>query len=187
LDGPIVATLFLHGVTTPDDIRMIARSLIAFSFGLMGFVLIKVLVPGFFARQDTRTPVRAAVIGVVTNLALGILLFTPLGHVGLATALSTAAWAQAGALFYMLRERGILELQAGWGRLLRQTGIATVAMVAVLWWGVPTLNNWMNADLWQRIVWLLASVATGVGVYFLVILVQGVRPKDLMLRRNELE
>ena len=187
LAGPIVATLFLHGVTTPDDVRMIARSLIAFSFGLMGFVLIKVLVPGFFARQDTRTPVRAAVVGVFVNLLLGVLLFTPLGHVGLAIALSVAAWVQAGALFYMLRQRGILRIQAGWIRLARQVGIAVVAMAILLWWGTPALNDWMNAEIGQRILWLTGWVLAGVGVYFLVILAQGVRPKDLILRQDVFE
>ncbi len=187
LAGPIVATLFLHGVTTPDDVRMIARSLIAFSFGLMGFVLIKVLVPGFFARQDTKTPVRAAVIGVVANLVLGVILFKPLGHVGLAIALSAAAWVQAGALFYMLRERGTLRIQADWIRLARQVGLAVAAMAALLWWGSPALNDWMNADTGQRILWLTGWVLAGVGVYFLVILAQGVRPKDLILRQDVFE
>jgi len=187
LAGPIVATLFLHGVTTPDDVRMIARSLVAFSFGLMGFVLIKVLVPGFFARQDTRTPVRAAVIGVAVNLVLGVLLVTPLGHVGLAIALSIAAWVQAGVLFYMLNQRRIIELQSGWGSLLRKTGIAAGAMAMLLWWGVPVLNDWMNADLLWRIGWLSASVVAGAAVYFLVILVQGIRLKDLVLPQQESE
>ncbi|MDX1409685.1 MAG: lipid II flippase MurJ, partial [Saprospiraceae bacterium] len=177
----------LHGVTTPDDVRMIARSLIAFSFGLMGFVMIKVLVPGFFARQDTKTPVRAAVVGVFVNLFLGILLFTPLGHVGLAIALSAAAWVQAAALFYMLRARGTLHLEPGWLRLSRQVGLASAAMVGLLWWGVPGLNEWMNADTGQRILWLVGWVFAGVGVYFLVIFAQGVRPKDLILRQDVFE
>ena len=187
LAGPIVATLYLHGVTTGDDVRRIADCLVAFSLGLMGFVLIKVLVPGFFARQDTKTPIRAAVTGVAVNFAVAVLLVTPLAHVGLAIALSCAAWTQAAVLFYMLHNRGVLQLQAGWGRLGRQVGVATLTMAGLLWWGVPPLNDWMNADIWQRIVWLAGWVAAGAAVYFLVILTQGVRPADLLLRRHEFE
>jgi len=186
LAGPIMTTLFLHGVMTVDDVRMSARSLVAFAAGLGGLILVKVLVPGFFARQDTKTPVRAAVIGVSVNIVLGVLLVTPLAHVGLATALSVAAWVQAGVLFYILRQRGIIVLQAGWARLLRQIAVAGSVMAGVLVFGVPGLDAWISAHGWQRLFWLILSIIVGAASYFLVILAQGVRPHQLFLKREDL-
>ncbi|MDH3283036.1 MAG: murein biosynthesis integral membrane protein MurJ, partial [Gammaproteobacteria bacterium] len=99
LAGPIMTTIFQYGATTAHDIEMASRSLVAFGFGLQGFALVKVLAPGFFARQDTRTPVRIAVIAVTVNIILSLLLVTVLAHVGLALAISIAAWVNAGLLF----------------------------------------------------------------------------------------
>ncbi len=187
LAGPMIATLFQHGVTSPDDVRMVARALVAFSVGLLGFVLVKVLAPGFFARQDTRTPMRIAAAAMAANVVLSVLLVTPLAHVGLALAISLAAWINAGLLFHRLREHGIYRPAAGWLGFLAKVVAAGGAMGALLWWGTGPLDEWMSAGIWER-VWRLAMwIVLGAGGYFFVILILGIRPSHLILKRPEFD
>jgi putative peptidoglycan lipid II flippase len=103
---PIVSVLFERGAFGAEASDATARALAAYGFGLPAFVLVKVFAPGFFARGDTRTPVQVAVACVALNLVFNLALIRPLGHVGIAVATSLSAWANAGALAYLLRRQG---------------------------------------------------------------------------------
>jgi putative peptidoglycan lipid II flippase len=187
LAGPMMTTLFQYGATTPDDVRMMSKSLIAFAVGLLGFVLVKVLAPGFFARQDTKTPMRVAVVAVTANIVLSLLLIIPLAHVGLALAISLAAWINAGLLFRLLRKQEIYTPRSGWLAYFARVTAAGMVMGGVLWWGAGDLDSWIHTDLADRVIQLGGWVVAGALVYFSVIFTLGIRPRQLMLSRTEIE
>ncbi len=183
LAGPMMTTLFQYGATTPDDVRMMSKSLVAFAAGLLGFVLVKVLAPGFFARQDTRTPMRIAVMAMGVNIVLSLLLIVPLAHVGLALAISVAAWVNAGLLYRKLWRQDIYRPLAGWGTHFGRVAAASAVMGAVLWWGAGDLDAWIHTDLATRVSRLALWIAVGGLVYFVVIFGLGVRPRQLLLNK----
>jgi putative peptidoglycan lipid II flippase len=183
LAGPILSTLFLHGSTTPSDIRMMSLSLTAYAVGLAGFVLVKVLAPGFFARQDMKTPVKIAAASMVVNIILSLLLVSPMKHTGLALATSLAAWVNASLLLHLLIQGGIYKPQPGWVKFLGKVAAAAGAMTAVLWWGVGGFDEWLARGLLDRALLLALWVTVGAGVYFAVILACGIRPRQLILKR----
>ena len=184
LAGPILTTLFHHGAFDARDVRMTTQALIAFALGLPGFILIKVLAPGFYARQDTRTPMRIGVIALLANIVLSLVLVFPLAHTGLALATSIAALVNAGLLFRLLRRQQVYHPLPGWGLFLARVALASAAMAAVLLWGVGGLEGWLAATVWERVVRLAFWVAAGALVYLFTIVLLGVRPRQLLLRRG---
>ena len=179
---PLVATIFLHGEMRPYDAQRSAAALRAFAIGLVPLVLIKVAVPGFFSRQDSKTPLKFAVVATVVNIALGLATFRWLGHVGLALATSIAGIVNAGLLVGAL----VVARHYRPGRhLARTTAIAalgTAVMGIALVVGSPGDADWTAAGNWLRIGWLALAVVGGLTVYAVVVLATGVRPRDLRHR-----
>ena len=191
LAEPILVALFYYGdVMTTRDMAMAALSLRAYAIGLIAFMLIKVLAPGFFARQDMRTPVRIGVIAMVTNMVLNVLFVLPLhfywqiGHVGLASATSVSAFLNAILLFWFLRKQGIYAPTGQWCRFLIQLVIAVAVMFVALLMLSAELGL-LQSEVWQQGNWLqrisgIGMVCTaGLLVYILVLFVLGFRPVDL--------
>jgi len=183
LAGPLLATLFQYGEFTPYDVRMAARSLVAFALGLPAFLLVKVLAPGFYARQDTATPARIAALAMLANIAFSLALFLPLAHAGLALATTLAAVLNAGLLYRGLRRSGAYRPRPGWGRFLVQVAAGCAAMGGLVWWGSGALEPWLAAGPWVRIGRLGLWVGAGVFCYILVILLLGIRPRQLLQQR----
>ncbi len=113
LAEPLLITLFHYGAMTDTDIQMAAMSLRAYAFGLVAFMLIKVLAPGFFARQDTKTPVKVGIIAMIANMVFNLILIWPLAHAGLALATALSAFLNAGLLGYLLHKQGVLPARLG--------------------------------------------------------------------------
>jgi len=180
LAGPMITTLFLSEAFTAEDAAMSRLSLMAYSVGLLAFILIKVLAPGFYAQQDTRTPVRIAVIAMAANMIFNLLLIFPLQHAGLALATSLSAYLNAFLLWRGLRRSGVYQAQAGWPRLLLQVSLASLAMAALLWLGPAAMGDWAGFGTWERALRLLAWILAGMLVYFGVLLAAGLRPADLL-------
>ena len=176
---PVLATLFHYGHFSDRDVEMTSLSLVAYAVGLTGFILVKVLAPGFFARQDTKTPVRIAVVALCANVILNLILVFPLRHAGLALATSLAAYVNAALLFRALRRAGIYRPRPGWRAVWLRTAAATLAMAAALRWWVPEPGFWLDAEGWPRALELGAAVAGGALLYALVLFVLGLRPGDL--------
>ena len=191
LAEPILVTLFFYGdVMTARDMTMATLSLRAYAVGLVAFMLIKVLAPGFFARQDMRTPVRIGVIAMVSNMVLNLLFVLPLhyyweiGHMGLAAATSVSAFLNAGLLYLFLRKHNIYSPSARWVRFFVGLLLSVAAMVAVLVIVANQLNVG-DSHLWQQLVWwqrvgnigalCLAGFTTYIGCLF----VTGFRLADL--------
>jgi putative peptidoglycan lipid II flippase len=179
LAGPILTTLFQYGEFNHHDVAMASRSLIAYSFGLTPFILIKILAPGFYARQDIRTPVRIAIIAMFTNMGLNGILIFPLAHTGLALATSLSAWLNAALLFFTLRRQGFYRPQPGWLSLGLRIVIANGFMAITILWLMPPLANWLSWDLADRISQITLQIGTAAIVYFGVLLIIGIRPRML--------
>jgi len=179
LAGPLLSTLFQHGEFNAYDVRMTSRSLITYSLGLLAFMLIKVLSPGFYARQDIRTPVRIGIMAMVMNMVFNVILVFPLAHAGLALANSLSAYGNAALLFRHLYRNNIYRPSPGWGRFLLQILAATAIMSVFLWYGAGDLADWVNVGGRQRLLQLSWLVSCGVLVYLLSLLALGVRPRHL--------
>lgn len=189
LAQPLVATIFYGGVFSPDDVRMTALALQAFAVGLVGFSFVKILAPAYFAREDTRTPVRVGLIALAVNFVLSVTLawyLTSIGyagtHAGLALAISVAALLNAYLLYRGLREQAVLRLSNNWGSLLVQVLIANAVMGAVLLYLGRPLAWWLSATVLDRSAWLAVSIVAGALAYFLILFVLGLRPSKLGMR-----
>ena len=180
LSGPILSALFQYGAFDARDVIMSAYSLMAFTLGLIAFMLIKVLAPGFYARKDIRSPVKYGLIAVGANTVLVLILVWPLAHTGLALATSLAALLNAGLLFINLRRRQIYQPRAGWGKFLAQLTAANLAMGLVLWFGAGNLEQWLIASARDRLWHLSGLIAAGGGTYLLAALAVGIRPRQLL-------
>lgn len=175
LAGPLIATLFHYGEVTSHDVSMSAGSLQAYSIGLLAFMLIKVLAPGFFARQNTRTPVRIGIIAMVANMVFNLLLILPLAHVGLALATSMSAWLNTFLLWRGLAKEGAWKASPGWRRFLLQLMSANAALVAVILYLQQPLSHWLSVGGMQRSIDMAVLVVAGALVYFIVLAATGVR------------
>jgi putative peptidoglycan lipid II flippase len=184
---PIVRGLFEHGAFTAEDTVRCAWALSAFSIGLPAYVLIKVLTPGFYAREDTRTPVRFATISVGVNLALNLALIPTIGHIGPPLATAAAAIVNVALLYSALRKRGHFRADTRLKRRLPRLAVAAALMGAALWAGEAVLDPYLVAGFWVRVAALLALVAAGALAYALGSLIAGAyRPSDLkaLVRRR---
>lgn len=183
LAGPMLATLFHHGAFGAADVVMSAQALVAFSAGLLGFILIKVLAPGFYARQDTKTPVRIGMISMAANIVMSLLFVSYLKHVGLALAISLAAFVNAGLLYRKLRRHNIYQPEPGWGAYLLRVMAASLVMGGLLWWGAGDLTDWFAMTTHERILRLAFYILIGMAVYITSLLALGVRPRQLLLQK----
>lgn len=170
---PLISALFQHGAFTADDSQATAWALAAFAAGLPAFVLIKVLVPGFYAREDMKTPVKIALLALVTNLVLNLLLMGPLRHVGLALATSIAAWLNAALLYLNLHRRGQFALDARLkSRLLRV--IASCGFMAAVLFGLDHFfGAGRGASKAMQVGQAALLVVSGLGVYGVASLILG--------------
>ncbi len=191
LAEPLVATIFYGGVFTGDDVRMTALALQAFSVGLIGFSYVKILAPAYFAREDTRTPVKVGLIALAVNFALSVSLawyLTRIGfagsHAGLALAISVAALLNAFLLYRGLRREGVVRHGKGWAALLLRTAVANTVMTAALVALQRPLSWWLESGIFERIAWLATAILVGVGAYFLALFVLGMRTADFRLRQH---
>ena len=191
LAEPILVTLFYYGdVMTARDMSMATLSLRAYAAGLVAFMLIKVLAPGFFARQDMRTPVRIGVIAMVSNMLLNLLFVLPLhhywqiGHMGLAAATSVSAFLNAGLLYVFLRKNNIYSPSAHWLRFSLSLILSLSAMVAVLILVANQLNAndsvfWQQLVWWQRVANIAGLCLAGFVTYIGCLFITGFRLADL--------
>ncbi|MGH8130285.1 MAG: murein biosynthesis integral membrane protein MurJ [Steroidobacteraceae bacterium] len=186
LAGPLIATIFGYGQFNARDVLMCSYALMAYSLGLIGFSLVKVLAPGYFARQDTKTPVKVGLIALsinmIFNLAVVVPAFLsgfPIPHALLALSTGLSAIINSVLLFRGLRRDGIYAPTDRWRRLLPQVVLASLAMAAFLWWISGDWSAWTSWPAMRRAFWLALSVAGGAAVYFGTLWLAGARPRDL--------
>ncbi|MFC0266514.1 murein biosynthesis integral membrane protein MurJ [Kushneria aurantia] len=182
LAEPLLITLFHYGAMTDHDINMAAMSLRAYALGLIAFMLIKVLAPGYYARQDTKTPVTIGIIAMVANMVFNLILMWPLAHAGLALATALSAWLNAGLLARGLIRRGVLRFQPGWGRLALQLTVGCALLGALLLLVSPGWQQWLEWGIAGRLGVLGGLIAASVVVYFGWLGLAGVRVRHFRLR-----
>jgi putative peptidoglycan lipid II flippase len=186
LAEPILITLFQYGKLTSHDVDMSALSLRALSLGLVAFMLIKVLAPGFYAHMDTATPVKIGIMAMVANMVMNLMLSLPLmyfyniGHMGLALATSLAAMLNAGMLLRGLLRAGFYQFQPGWPRYALRLLLASASMVAVILWLAPGAAAWYDWRWPQRVLQLAFQCGVGVAVYFSALWLLGTRMRHLL-------
>lgn len=175
---PLTSTLYQYGAFSASDVAMAARSLTAYALGLLGFMLVKVLAPGFAARQDTRTPMRFGIYALGAHLALSIVLVFPLAHAGLALATSLAAFLNAGLLLALLLKKGIYKPSGAWRLFGLRVLSASAAMAAVLIYGVDA-GQWALWGAKQRALQLGLWIGIAMLVYMLALLLSGIKVRDI--------
>lgn len=182
---PILTTLFMYGEMGLIDVQMSAASLRAYAFGLVAFMLIKVLATGYFSREDTRTPIRIGIIAMIANMAMNVvfvLIFYRawgLGHVGLALATSLSAFLNLGLLYRGLRKTATYQPSKGWLVFTAKIVAALILMGFVILVVSPESQLWAEWTAIQRAGRLLFVCVLGAASYFGVLFVLGMRPKDL--------
>jgi putative peptidoglycan lipid II flippase len=179
LSLPLMATVFFHGAMTVADVKMASLSLQAFAVGLLGFSFVKVAAPTYFAREDTRTPFRIALITVALNIVLSLASYRVAGHVGVAFATTTAAIVQSYLLLRGTIRRGLYRPGRAFAIFFVKIVVATSAMVVLLAALSPPPEEWLRLHVHQRVLWMAGLCALGGGGYFVVLLIAGLRPKDL--------
>lgn len=172
---PLIATLFYHGAFNVQDVAMTRNALVAYSVGLLGLILVKVLAPGFYARQNFRTPVRIAIITLAATQLMNLAFIGPLRHAGLALAISLGACMNAGLLFHQLRKHNIFRPQKGWLAFLLKLALALVLTGATLNWAAGADSAWLTNTLQWRVTRLTGLVFIGFATYFGSLWVFGIR------------
>ena len=186
LAQPLLITMFQYQAFTAEDVKMTSLSLSALSLGLPAFIAVKVLAPGYYARQDTRTPVRFAIISMVSNMGLNLLFVGVLlalhfkgPHAGLALASAIASYINAYMLYQGLRHDGVYHPAHGWSRVLFAVLAGTAAMAAWLLWRYGSIEHWLAAGAHVRVRMLADLVISGSVIYLAVMFGSGLRKHHL--------
>ena len=181
---PLIASLFQYGAFTAHDAAMTQQALIAYSIGLLGLILIKVLAPAFYARQDIRTPVRISLFTLAMTQVMNILFVWGfhLAHAGLALSIGLAACLNAGLLFWLVRKKGYYVPQTGWVSFLIKLMVAVAVMGVSLTVLMQYLPDWQQGIMIERLLRLALLVAVGAGSYFGMLLLLGFRVRDFSKR-----
>jgi putative peptidoglycan lipid II flippase len=173
LDRPIISVLFERGAFRIPEVQATAAALAAYALGLPAYVLIKVLTPCFYAREDTRTPVKIAVVCVLVNTAVAFALMQVVAHVGIALATVVSAWLNCVMLAFMLRRRGYFAPDRQLKRRLPRMVAATLVMTAGLWGLMQVLQPWLAGSGSTRLLAFTVLVAAGLVLYGVAALLTG--------------
>jgi putative peptidoglycan lipid II flippase len=189
LSAPVLTTLFHGGEFTDQDVRMAALSLMAYAAGLVALALVKVLAPGFFARQDTKTPVRVGLIALGFNMAFNVIVVVPWAfsglpapHAGLAVSTSLAGFLNAILLYRGLRRDGVLPAADDLPKFFLRVAVACGVMAVLLTRFTTPLARWLEAGTWTRCLWLGAAIGGGVIAYFATLYAVGLRPTEFRMK-----
>ncbi len=186
LAAPILSVMFLHGEFTVYQIEMSALALQAYAFGLAAHMFVKVLAPGYYARQDTKTPVKYAIISLVANMVLNIIFVVAMlklningAHAGLALATACSGVLNALLLWWGLRKNGVLVVNHGWLRLFVQVFFATAMMSVVMYFLTGDMTHWYGETITGRITQMVIIVPACVATYFLILRMTGWKFSEL--------
>ncbi len=173
---PLLSTFFQRGAFHVHDVLMTSYALIGYSVGLVGMILVKILAPGFYARQDIKTPVKIGIVTLLATQTMNALFIGWIHHAGLALSIGLGACLNSAILFHYLRKRGIYQPEPGWAKFFLKVLIALSALALTLWFGMGSEQSWLTGSGWSRVLRLSVLVAEGVVVYFAVLGVLGFRP-----------
>lgn len=181
---PLISTLFHHGAFGAEDVLQTRTALMAYSLGLTGLILVKVLAPAFYSRQDVRTPVRIGIISLILTQLMNLVFIGPLQHAGLALSIGLASCINAGMLYRGLRKRGVYNPLPGWGRFTAKLLAALLVLGLAVFFTSGSDTQWLHMGSGERVIRLLALVVGGIGVYFAVLYALGFRVADFRRRSH---
>jgi putative peptidoglycan lipid II flippase len=179
---PLIAMLFQYGRFGAQDVVMTSQALIAYSVGLGGMVLVKILAPAFFAKQNVATPVKFGLLALGATQVMNLVLIVPLQHAGLALAVALGSCLNAALLFVELRRRAIYRPQPGWGAFALKVLVAVAVMALALFGTMADAPWWLSAPWQWKVPALIGLVVLGVASYGGCLLLLGVRPRDFSRR-----
>ena len=182
LAKPLTVSLFQYGKFTATDALMTQKALVAYSVGLMGLIVVKVLAPGFYSRQDIKTPVKIAIVTLIMTQLMNLAFIGPLKHAGLSLSIGLAACLNASLLYWQLRKQKIFTPQPGWQRFLLRLVVAVVVMAAALLGVLSVMPEWSQGGMALRLLRLMAVVAVGVIAYFATLALLGFKVKEFARR-----
>lgn len=179
LAKPMIMVLFMRGSFAPEDVHQASLSLLAYAGGLLNFMLIKILAPGYYSRQDTKTPVRYGIIAMISNMVLNAIFAYFYGYIGLAIATASSAFINMALLYQGLHKQGVYKVTRKTIIFMVRLFLAGGVMVAAILWALDDTAVWLTWSFVQRVVMLLSLIAGGTCVYIVASLLLGVRLKDL--------
>ncbi|ONG12894.1 lipid II flippase MurJ [Escherichia coli] len=182
LSGPLTVSLFQYGKFTAFDALMTQRALIAYSVGLIGLIVVKVLAPGFYSRQDIKTPVKIAIVTLILTQLMNLAFIGPLKHAGLSLSIGLAACLNASLLYWQLRKQKIFTPQPGWMAFLLRLVVAVLVMSGVLLGMLHIMPEWSLGTMPWRLLRLMAVVLAGIAAYFAALAVLGFKVKEFARR-----
>jgi putative peptidoglycan lipid II flippase len=184
LSVPLVTGLFYYGKFSVLDVEMTRQALMAYSLGLLGLILVKVLAPAFYSRQNVKTPVKIAIFTLTSTQIMNLIFVfgLDLKHAGLALSIGLGACMNAGLLFYFLRKNDVYKPQAGWLMFMSKLAVAVIAMAVALHFAAGSDATWLGYKLLPKIMHLLGLLVLGSAVYFLALWLMGIRAKDFIRR-----
>ncbi|WP_213990965.1 murein biosynthesis integral membrane protein MurJ [Sodalis sp. dw_96] len=174
----LTVALFQYGRFTAFDAAMTQRALMAYSVGLIGLIMVKVLAPGFYSRQDIKTPVKVAIFTLIMTQVMNLAFIGPLKHAGLSLSIGLAACLNAGLLYWQLRKKNMFQPQPGWLSFLVRMVIAVLVMAAVLLGMLWVMPDWAQGNMLDRLLRLALVVAVGAAAYFAALAAMGFRVRD---------
>lgn len=166
LGEPMLISLFRYGAFDMHAVAMSQMSLIGYGLGIVPIIAVRVLAPAFYARQNTRTPVKIGIIALFANMLFSVMLVWPLAHAGLALATTLAAAVNASLLYRTLRRMQVYTPLPGWGRMVFSVLLASLVMGGLLYLAQGNASQWLALAMPQRLLWLLGLVALGAGAFF---------------------
>ena len=180
---PMIATLFNRGAFGASDVAATVMALRGYGVGIMGIVAVKVLAPGFYARQDIRTPVRIAIVVLVMTQLFNVVFVPWLKHAGLALSIGLGALVNATWLYVGLRRRGLYRPRPGWGGFAARVLVAAGVLSVWLWWAAGRID-WVSKDVpdLHRAGWLAVALVVAAALYFAVLAALGLRPREFVRR-----
>ena len=175
---PLIATLYQYGRFTVNDLWQTRAALLGYSVGLLGLIAVKILAPGFYARQNLKTPVKIALLTVLVTQILAVILMFQISHAGLTLATSLGACLNATLLYVAMRRAGVYTPLPGWGRFLLRIGVALLVLGVVLWFAPGEDTFWLHAGLWAKIGRMAWVIVAGAIAYFAALWLMGFRLTD---------
>lgn len=184
LSVPLVAGLFHYGKFSTTDVEMTRQALMAYSLGLLGLILVKVLAPAFYSRQNIKTPVKIAIFTLTATQIMNLVFVfgLDLKHAGLALSIGLGACMNAGLLYYYLRKADVYQPQAGWLAFMVKLVVAVSAMAVALYFAAGSDATWLAYKLMPKLTHLAALLVLGSTIYFVALWLMGIRFKDFMHR-----
>ncbi len=185
LASPMLKVLFMRGEFDASDVEMASMSLMAYGSGLLSFMLIKVLAPGYYARQDTKTPVKFGIIAMISNMGFNVILAIPFGYVGLAMATAASATLNASLLYWGLKKHGVYSVsRETWG-VIGKLGIAGGVMTAIISYLNPSMAQWLQWGLLESGLRLLGYILMAAASYFCCLFLIGIRTRHFKIHEAQ--